>query len=132
MAATARVVENLGVSAYLGAAHLIDDPVLLTAAGSILTVEARHQTILNVLNNGASIPQAFDIAFLPNEVLAIAGAFISGECPVGIDGTLQVSLSLWDVAQSVCSQPASDHHEHWRCSARHALDVLLPRSQRLR
>ena len=37
MAATARVVENLGGGAYLGAAHLIDDPTLLTAAGSILT-----------------------------------------------------------------------------------------------
>ena len=78
MAATARVVENLGVGAYLGAAHLIDDPTLLTAAGSILTTEARHQTILNVLNNGASIPQAFDIALNPNEVLAIAGSFITG------------------------------------------------------
>ncbi|KAH9853859.1 ferritin-like domain-containing protein [Lenzites betulinus] len=83
MAATARVVENLGVAAYLGAAHLISDPVLLTAAGSILTVEARHQTILNVLSNGVSIPQAFDIALLPNEVLAVAGAFISG-CDTGI------------------------------------------------
>ncbi|RDX53050.1 hypothetical protein OH76DRAFT_65404 [Lentinus brumalis] len=99
MAATARVVENLGVSAYLGAAHLIDDPVLLTAAGSILTVEARHQTILNVLNNGASIPQAFDIAFLPNEVLAIAGAFISGECPVGIDANQPLTITNTGAAQ---------------------------------
>lgn len=86
MAATARVVENLGVAAYLGAAHLIDDPVILTAAGSILTVEARHQTILNVLNNGVSIPQAFDIALLPNEVLAIASSFISG-CDLGVQGS---------------------------------------------
>lgn len=86
MAATARVVENLGVAAYLGAAHLIDDPVILTAAGSILTVEARHQTILNVLNNGVSIPQAFDIALLPNEVLAVASAFISG-CDLGVQGS---------------------------------------------
>lgn len=85
MAATARVVENVGVAAYLGAAHLIDDPVLLTDAGSILTIEARHQTILNVLSNGVSIPQAFDIALLPNEVLAIAGQFISN-CEVGVQG----------------------------------------------
>ena len=91
MAPIARVVENLGVGAYLGAAHLITDPALLTAAGSILTVEARHQTILNVLNNGVSIPQAFDIALLPNEVLAVAGAFISG-CDTGITGTQPV---LW-------------------------------------
>ncbi|KAJ2989071.1 hypothetical protein NUW54_g8905 [Trametes sanguinea] len=92
MAATARVVENLGVGAYLGAAHLISDPVLLTAAGSILTVEARHQTILNVLNNGVSIPQAFDIALLPNEVLAVASAFISG-CDVGIQANQPLTIT---------------------------------------
>ena len=86
MAATARVVENLGVAAYLGGASLVSDPVLLTAAASILTVEARHQTILNVLNGGSAIPQAFDIAFTPSEVLAIASPFISGcEIP-GITG----------------------------------------------
>ncbi|KAI0751274.1 ferritin-like domain-containing protein [Daedaleopsis nitida] len=92
MAPTARVVENLGVAAYLGAAHLIDDPVLLTAAGSILTVEARHQTILNVLNSGASIPQAFDIALLPNEVMAVAGAFISN-CNVGVTANQPLTVT---------------------------------------
>ncbi|KAI0662966.1 ferritin-like domain-containing protein [Cubamyces menziesii] len=92
MAPIARVVENLGVGAYLGAAHLITDPALLTAAGSILTVEARHQTILNVLNNGVSIPQAFDIALLPNEVLAVAGAFISG-CDTGITANQPLTLT---------------------------------------
>lgn len=83
MAATARVVENLGVSAYLGAAHLISDPQLLTAAASIMSVEARHQTVLNILEGGSAIPQAFDIAFTPSEVLAVAGPFISG-CDTGV------------------------------------------------
>ena len=86
MAATARVVENLGVAAYLGAAHLMTDPVLLTTAASILTVEARHQTVLNVLNGGSAIPQAFDIAFSPSEVLAVATPFISG-CTIPVPGT---------------------------------------------
>lgn len=85
MAATARIVENLGVSAYLGAAHLVSDAVLLTAAASIMTVEARHQTILNVLNGGSAIPQAFDVAFSPSEVLAVASTFISG-CEIPIQG----------------------------------------------
>ncbi|KAI5122190.1 hypothetical protein M0805_007087 [Coniferiporia weirii] len=84
MATVARLVENVGVGAYLGAAHLITDPVLLTDAASIVTVEARHQTILNVLNDGTAIPSAFDLPLLPQEVLAIAGSFISG-CSVGID-----------------------------------------------
>lgn len=92
MVATARIVENLGVSAYLGAAHLLDDPVLLTAAGSILTVEARHQTILNVLSGGTAIPQAFDVAFSPSEVLAVASPFISG-CSVGVPANPTLSVT---------------------------------------
>jgi hypothetical protein len=84
MAATARVVENLGVMAYLGAASLISDPQLLEAAGSILTVEARHQTVLNILSGtGNAISSAFDLAFTPSEVLAVASPFISG-CDLGI------------------------------------------------
>ena len=86
MVATARVVENLGVAAYLGAAHLLDDPVLLTDAASIATVEARHQTILNVLSGASAIPQAFDIPFSPSQVLAVASPFISG-CDLGVAGT---------------------------------------------
>jgi hypothetical protein len=84
MAAVARVVELVGVGAYSGAANLITDPQILTAAATILTVEARHQTLLNVMSStGSSIPQAFDIALTPSEVLAIAGSFISG-CDLGI------------------------------------------------
>ncbi|EGO01538.1 hypothetical protein SERLA73DRAFT_176866 [Serpula lacrymans var. lacrymans S7.3] len=83
MAATARAVENVGVSAYLGASSLITNPVLATAAASIMTVEARHQTVLNILNGQSAIPQAFDIALNPSEVLAIAGSFVSG-CDVGV------------------------------------------------
>lgn len=87
MAATARLVENVGVGAYLGAASLVSDPVLLTAAASILTVEARHQTMLNVLNGATAIPQPFDIPLTPPQVLALAGAFVSG-CDLGVPGML--------------------------------------------
>ncbi|KAF8583947.1 hypothetical protein K439DRAFT_1617042 [Ramaria rubella] len=93
MAATARVVENVGVSAYLGAAHLISDPQILEAAGSILTAEARHQTVLNILSGtGSAIPQAFDIPLSPSEVLAIAGGFISG-CDTGIPSNLPLMIT---------------------------------------
>ncbi|KAF8760162.1 Xylitol dehydrogenase [Rhizoctonia solani] len=83
MAAVARLVENVGVSAYLGGAALIDDRQILVAAGTILTDEARHQTVLNMLNGGVAIPAAFDVALAPSQVLAIAGGFISG-CDLGI------------------------------------------------
>lgn len=87
MAATARVVEAVGVGAYLGGATLITDPILLDAAGSILTVEARHQTILNIMSGtGTAVPSAFDIPLTPSEVLALAGPFIDGPCDLGIPG----------------------------------------------
>lgn len=85
MVATARVVENVGVSAYLGALTSLADPALVTAAGSIMTVEARHQTILNLLSGATSIPQPFDVALIPADVLAIADSFISG-CELGFSG----------------------------------------------
>ncbi|KAL5508543.1 hypothetical protein ACEPAH_6162 [Sanghuangporus vaninii] len=92
MAPVARLVENVGVGAYLGAAHLVTDPIILTDAASIVTVEARHQTILNVLNGGTAIPAAFDLPLLPQEVLAIAGSFISG-CSVGIDALPSLTVT---------------------------------------
>lgn len=92
MVATARVVENLGVAAYLGAAHLLDDPVLLTDAASIVTVEARHQTILNVLSGAMAIPQAFDIPFSPSQVLAVASQFISG-CDIGVPANPTLTIT---------------------------------------
>jgi hypothetical protein len=93
MIATARIVEEVGISAYLGAATLLTDPVILTAAGSILTVEARHQTLLNILaGTGKSVHSPFDIALTPSEVLAIAGPFISG-CDLGVPANPTLSVT---------------------------------------
>jgi len=94
MLATARVVEYVGVSAFLGAANLLGDPTLLDAAASILTVEARHQTALNILSGtGISVPSAFDVGLEPGEVVSIAGAFIDGPCDLGVNSTNPLTLT---------------------------------------
>ena len=74
--ATAMALENTGVSAYDGAAQFIDDPDLLTAAGSIVAVEARHASYLNLLNGEVPFPAAFETPLTMEEVLKIAGPFI--------------------------------------------------------
>ncbi len=45
----AATVENLGASAYLGQAAMIEDEEILAAALSIHSVEARHAATLNIL-----------------------------------------------------------------------------------
>lgn len=84
MITAARAIEYVGVSAFLGSLANINDAAILTSGASILTNEARHQTILNVLNGNTAIPQAFDMAMLPNEVVTIAEVFFSGPCDTGI------------------------------------------------
>jgi rubrerythrin len=74
--ATAAALENTGVSAYDGAAQFITDPELLTAAGSIVAVEARHASYLNLLTGELPFPAAFETPLTMDEVLEIAGPFI--------------------------------------------------------
>ncbi|KAJ6537563.1 ferritin-like domain-containing protein [Mycena vulgaris] len=72
-----RILEFVGVSAFLDAAPLVDDKKLLDAAGTILTTEARHQTVLNILSqSGSSIPQAFDIPD-PGTLLTFSGTNVT-------------------------------------------------------
>jgi len=92
MVTFARTLEQVGVSAFLGAAELVSDRSILTAAATILTVEARHQTLLNTLNGGSAIPQAFDQPLTPQQILAVAGPIISG-CNLGIPPNLPVNIT---------------------------------------
>ncbi|QIB75835.1 ferritin-like domain-containing protein [Halogeometricum borinquense] len=75
---TAMALENTGVQAYLGALSLIDSPELQTAAGTVVTVEARHAAYLNHLNGEDPFPKAFDDGKTMDEVLEKAGQFIVG------------------------------------------------------
>ena len=58
--ATAQALEDTGVRAYLGQAGNIDSDELLTAAGTILTVEARHAAWIRHIRGESPAPGAFD------------------------------------------------------------------------
>jgi len=104
----ATAIENVGVSAYLGAASSITEAAYVTVSGSILTTEARHQGWLSSSVDhgpGWSGPEDTPLDF--NEVYSIASGFITS-CPstnpalpfkafptlaVGTDGTITTSAS---------------------------------------
>lgn len=75
---TAAALENAGVSAYDGAGQYIENADLLTAAGGIVSVEARHAAYLNLITGVEPFPEGFEMAKSPDEILAIAGPFITG------------------------------------------------------
>ncbi|KAI0138830.1 ferritin-like domain-containing protein [Pestalotiopsis sp. NC0098] len=82
MVATASVLENVGVSAYLGAAPILSDAKILASAGSILTVESRHQTFIRAAGGTTAVPQPFDTPLGPKAVFSLAAPFIAS-CPAG-------------------------------------------------
>lgn len=71
--ATAEVLENTGVHAYSGQALNIKAAAYVKAALSILTIEARHASVIGLLNGskGSLTPNgAFDTPYTAAKVLA--------------------------------------------------------------
>lgn len=79
----ARVLEDTGVAAYNGAGIYLSDPTLLTLAGKIVSVEARHAAAVRSLINPGSTSFAgddvvdpatgLDRADAPGDILAAVG-----------------------------------------------------------
>ncbi|WP_207586345.1 ferritin-like domain-containing protein [Halomontanus rarus] len=74
--ATGALLEDVGVSAYAGAATAIENPDIVAPALSIHSVEARHASFLRELNGEIGFPAAFDQPRTRSEVLDLASGFI--------------------------------------------------------
>jgi Ferritin-like domain len=68
--ATAQVLEDAGVAAYLGQVGNIKSKKILAAAGSILPIEARHAGWIRNINGVSGAPKAFEGAKTKNQILA--------------------------------------------------------------
>lgn len=76
---TAQTFEDLGVAAYNGAARYLSDAAFLATAGKIVSVEARHASVIRELNGVSFAPDAFDAVMAPGAVLAAAAPFVETE-----------------------------------------------------
>ncbi len=83
---TASIFEDTGVSAYNGGGPAIQSPKYLAAAGSIVSVEARHAAILRDLiapltplfaGDDVVDGSGLDVAALPSQVLPKVAPFIA-------------------------------------------------------
>ena len=72
-AATSQVLEDTGVSAYLGQVKNVFQPGVLSAAGTIATVEARHAAWIRFINGDTPAPADFDKPRSEKTILAAVG-----------------------------------------------------------
>jgi rubrerythrin len=72
----ARSFEDTGVSAYNGAAPLIENDDILEAAGMIVQVEARHAARIRMLTKNKVAPVSFDPALTMDQVMKRISPYI--------------------------------------------------------
>ena len=81
--AVAQTFEDLGVSAYNGAGKYIENATYLTLAGKIVSVEARHASVIaglimdnSIAASGQIDSNGLDLAREPDDVLRLAAPYI--------------------------------------------------------
>jgi hypothetical protein len=72
-------IENVGVSAYLGAVPLLRLPQVQAAVAAIASVEARHSAYIGILNGQSPSPAPADTPRTREEVLGLLDPYI-GAC----------------------------------------------------
>ena len=129
--AVARALENTGVSAYLGAAAGLNGGIL-TTAGTIVTIEARHSSFLNGLFHSEGAPYNFDTPLTPQEVFTMASSFITS-CPydVGVVPYVQLTATLPKSKGKVTTEykDSQAHKESWCQFLFDNKVVVSPRSE---
>lgn len=81
LVAVVATVEDVGASAYLGAAGFLQNKDLLTAALTIHAVEAEHASIFRDMAGLAAAPDAVAKGRTPDEVLAIVTPYLQATTP---------------------------------------------------
>lgn len=76
MMQTSFAIENIGVSAYLGAVPLLRLPQVQASVAAIAAVEARHSAYIGILNGQSPSPAPADTARSREEVLALLDPYI--------------------------------------------------------
>ncbi|GAV07847.1 hypothetical protein RvY_17634 [Ramazzottius varieornatus] len=76
----ARTLENADIPAYTGSIKDLTDKRLITAAGTIVTVDARHAAFFNHITGKAPAPASFDIPLGQRQISSLAKQFIVS-CP---------------------------------------------------
>ncbi|KAI4264930.1 MAG: hypothetical protein L6R35_007267 [Caloplaca aegaea] len=90
----ANMITSVGIGAYLGGDSLLtDDPALVTAAGSIVTVESRHDAYLRAGIGASPFPTNFDTALTAVFAYNLAQMFIVS-CPQQLPITILPKLSF--------------------------------------